>query len=314
MKTLHKILGLFVISSFLIFTACEKVDNTYTGNGFIFFGEESITVAESSSDIITLNVLLADASTVTDLNVTIDVSLTAQGVTQELVEGVDFEVLQPADLSSITIPAGSNSAEIQIAVFDNIVEDSAKYITLTLASAGDYTMGYPGSGIKKTAVITISDDDCAMIANNWIGVPAGIETYSNWPTFAAAAQWAVEEEITPNKVKYVVKGLMNGIFNDWEETITYGGELFITLDNTDPLDPQVILEAKYPSPEGFDDYGFYANTEDTWSYYIIQDPANPSTFSTCNKTLTIHYLVDISTDGGPLDHEFRTCLYDVVFE
>ncbi len=314
MKTLYKILGLFVISSFLIFTACEDVDQSYTGNGFVHTSDDAITIVESSMDTVVISVLLADAPAASAINVALEMDLTAQGVTQECVEGVDFEIIEPADITSITIPAGSNSAEIKIVVFDNLVEDSAKYITLTLTGAGDLTMGYPGSEIKKTAVITIADDDCAFLANNWVGVPVGIETYSNWPVFTAAAQWSVAEVISDVKVKYEVKGFMNGIFTYWAETVTYGGEYYVTLDFTDPLNPVVELEGKYTDPEGFGETTFYATTDDTWSYYILQDPLNPSSFSTCDKTLTINYLVDISTDGGALDHNFRVCLYDVVFE
>ena len=314
MKTLYKFIGLFIISSFLIFTACEDTDQTYTGDPFVFFNSEAITVVESSTDIVSVSVELADAPAAANIPVTIDVQLTTQGVTQQLVEGVDFEVLEPADLSSITIPAGENSADIQIAVFDNIVEDSAKFITLTLASAGNYVLGYPGSEQGKSCVITISDDDCAFLAENWEGQPTGIETYLNWPTFEAKAIWEIAEVISSDKVKYHVTGLMDGIFNEWGETITNGGDYYITLDYTDPLNPDVILEAYHPSPEGYDDYGYYATTEDTWSYYIIPDPNNACTFSTCDRTLTIYYWVDISTDGGPLDHDYRSCKYIVTYE
>lgn len=319
MKKIHKILGLFTLSTIILFSACEEVDNSYTGNGFVHFSDAAITVAESSTDIVTLNVLLADAPAATDIAISIDVSLTTLGVTQELVEGVDFEVLAPADLSSITIPAGENSAEIQIAVFDNTVEDSTKYITLTLAAAGDYIIGYPGSEIKKTAIITIADDDCAFLPDNWTGVPVGIETFEDGDgEFTASASWTLDNtyvDATDTRKRFLVQGLMSGIFSNWGETVTNGGTHYVILDFADPLNPTIELESVLGDPDGVGRNDFYAHTDGgAWGYYIELNPNKTSTFSTCNRSLSLHYLVDVSADNGTPNDQSTQCTYSVIFE
>jgi len=315
MRTIFKIIGLFIISSVLLLTSCdEKYDYSYTGDEFIQFNTASTIITESSTDTLVIPVLIAGKLPTSDITVTLTIEAVAAKTGYTCVQGVDFDVFG-IDGTTLTIGANTAGSSFKVVVYDNTVSDSSKTVTFTLTdSNGDYVMGLPGSESKKAFVVNINDDDCPFVAENWVGTPSGIETYSNWPTFTAAAEWSIAEVISPVQVKYLVTGLMNGIFADWEETITNGGEFYITLDYTDPLTPTVVLEAKFPSPEGFDDYGYFATTEDTWSYYIIQDPLYPSTFSTCNKSITIHYLVDISTDGGALDHNFRTCLYQVTFE
>ena len=311
MKTLYKFIGLFIISSFLIFTACEDTDQTYTGDPFIYFSDDAITIPESSSDIVSLSVLLADAPAKSNITVSIDVQLTAAGVTQQLVEGVDFEVLEPADLSTVTIPAGENSADIQIAVFDNIVEDSAKYITLTLASAGDFVLGYPGSEAQKTAVITISDDDCALIPENFTGSPVGSDIVSS---NSASLTFAVSSS-TATTATYGVTGVFQAQFDSWGETVSSGATMYLLLDNTDPLNPTVSI---VPDDTG-DAYGGYGHMIETnggeWGYYFHDTPGKPSTFSTCNKTVTYYYSIDLYENGSLYGYDYWTTYYfNVTFE
>jgi len=305
MKTLYKFLGLLAIGSFLIFSACEELDQSYSGDPFVHFSQESIVVVESSTDTISFEVYLADAPAAAALNLSVDVSLTAQGVTQSCVEGVDFDFIEPTDASSLTIPAGSNSTELKMVVYDNLAEDSAKYVTLTLASGGDFVMGYPGSELKKSIQIEIQDDDCAFKPENFTGAPVGTDAFG-WPSEVVFAEDASWPGATASMARFAVTGFLGGQFGSWGESVTNAGVVYLVLDFTDPLAPDVSCDG---TP------GYYIETEGgDWGYYLYDNDSQVSTFSTCGGTLTWYYYIDLYQDGSIYGAQYWSTYLDVKFE
>ena len=62
--------------------------------------------------------------------------------------------------NSLVIPAGKASAEITLTSVDNAVLDGYKEVAITLLSAGDLKIGYPGpTQANKSIIVTLFDDE-----------------------------------------------------------------------------------------------------------------------------------------------------------
>lgn len=314
MKNILKILAVFLFSA-ILFNSCEKDDPdlTFGGPYFIAFEDASTSISESSSTIIEMIVLLSAPAQSSAVTVTFAVS----SPDDTAVEGTDYEVLNTTE--TLTFAPGVYSDTIFVTVSDNLVEDGNKTIEATLVSSNvaDFELGLPGDANTNIAhTISIVDDDCAFVAESWEGTPVGTETYGA-NTFAAAAIWTIDDsytEATDTKVRYLVQGFMTGIFAGWGETVTTGGTHYVILDYTNPLSPTITFESVLVDPDGVGRTDFYATTDDgAWGYYIELNAAKTSVFSTCNQTITIHYLVDVSADNGAPNDQSTECTYDVTF-
>jgi hypothetical protein len=71
----------------------------------------------------------------------------------------------------IVIPANASSATISISTVNNEVVDGDKLVTVTLTGTeSGVPVGYPGSNSQsKTVTVTISDDDCALNLDGFVG-------------------------------------------------------------------------------------------------------------------------------------------------
>jgi hypothetical protein len=149
-----------IIAVVALFISCDENKETidtlsYPADAFVSFSTTSVSVLESSTDVI--NIVL-------NLSTSLDAATTPTSVgytitTENATEGVQYTVVDGK--SSFDLSAGVFSDTLQILPIDNTEEDGDKVITITLTDA-PVGLGFPGpDGLGKTMTLTIQDDDCA---------------------------------------------------------------------------------------------------------------------------------------------------------
>lgn len=145
-----------ILTLFFLATGCFEEQKNLTKT-WVAFEDASVEHAENDGDPVEVTVSYSGKLRTSDIEVTYTVSST------DAIEGADY--ILPANSGSVTIPAGEASVTF-VAIeelIDNGVLEGDKTIILTLESAGDLTVGFPGpDGIKKSTTITVVDDDCAI--------------------------------------------------------------------------------------------------------------------------------------------------------
>ncbi|HAN19307.1 MAG: hypothetical protein A2X13_01400 [Bacteroidetes bacterium GWC2_33_15] len=295
MRTIFKILGLFFISSVLLFTSCdEKYDYSYTGDEFIQFKTATSNISESSVDTLTIPVLLAGSLPKSDVTLTLTVTTTVkEGFT--FVQGTDFDLIG-LDGTNLVIKANTAQSDIQLVVYDNFDEDSTRTVTFTLTdSDGDYVMGLPGSENKKSYVVSVIDDDCAFVPQNFAGTPSGLDV-TNFPSqavFVLDEAWA---DMSEAKARYKVTKIAQGIFDQWGETVTSGADgTYLIFDNTNPLSPTISMDLTMSSdPDG----NMIETNGGDWGYFMYDNTSAINYFATCTGYMEYWYKVDLWQDGA----------------
>lgn len=284
MKAFIKILSVLFLAG-IVFTSCEDEDKTYQGDEFIHFDKESVVKKESTTDTIDMPVYLAGELPKSDVEVsfTVETSAVAEDGT---VDESDYKIVQPEG-NTITFEAGTAVAHIQMVLFNNVETDKNKMVTITLDNAEGYVMGLPGSQAKKSFTLTIQDDDCPFVAENFTGKPEGTDLGAN-----AQVEFSLKEKINENKAVYEVTGIFMPQIESFGEEVLESNPTLITLDNTDPTNPTVTLEGSETDQTG---WPLLYNTQgggSTWQYYIYQS-SQEATFSTCARSVTVYYDVGL---------------------
>ena len=296
MKTFVNILTIFFFAGAVLFTSCEREDKIYEGDEFVHFETEQLTQKESNPDTITVPVYLAGKLPKQDVNVSYTVTTSAEDSTAN-VDSTDYKIVEPKG-GSFTFEAGTAVEHFKILVYDNIETDKNKMVTITLDNANSYVMGLPGSGVKKSFTLTIADDDCPFVAENFVGTPEGTDLGAN-----SLVKFSLKESISEDKAVYEVTGLFMPMINSFGEEVLESNPVLFTLDNSNPSNPTVTLEGSAVDQTGMP---LLYNTQgpgSTWQYYIYPTSSgDASTFSTCGKSVTAYYDIGLtenySTDYG----------------
>lgn len=302
MKSIIKILTLMFITGSLVFIGCqEDEDLSYQGDEFIQFENASAEYAEPYSDTIRIPVLLAGQVPTSAVNVSVAFEKIAEDSTETVEEGVDYDVINEmnGDNITVTIPANSTKGYIEVVLYDDVDSDGNKILEFTLNSASGYVMGLPGSEIKNAYTLTILDDDCPFVAENFVGKPEGTDQ-TGGALGNAQVEFTLKEKINDNVATYYVSGLMMPLLDYFNEN--YGEEIvnaypaIFTLDNSDPLNPTITMDTERAD-------GMIYYTDDggsTWQYYLVQNPDAVSKFSTCNRSIEAYYHINgAENEGSP---------------
>ncbi|WP_196890891.1 hypothetical protein [Aureivirga marina] len=141
--------------------------------------------------------------------------------------------------------------------------------------------------------------------HDFVGKPTGEETLrlhnSSLPTYPTNLEFELVDYTINNQTKdtliatYKVKGLLAQTLDAWGETMEKGGEILITLDNTDFITPKVLIgnALKYPYDDNpLPDYTFYGETSNSsgknvFDFYKTNEGAE-NRFSIKDKTIVMH--------------------------
>lgn len=306
MKNIIKIF--FILSVIVGFTACEtdKPILTYQGDDFIFFNEGSGSVQESNPSVNYILVKLASGEQSTD--VTVDFTITSDAV-----EGADYDLLNASN--TLTFKAGSYTDTIKISAIDNIIEDGSKLLSIELSNGGEFVLGYPGVAANNSVFeFSIIDDDCALVADYFVGSPSGVEYYPS-NEYETVVGFKLVSEVG-SIVTYEVSGIMTQVFGGWGEVVdtdlpSGGNNVFFIFDNTNPLAPVINITGVPSIVPGL---GANMCTTDggAWIYDITIDDTKASTFSTCEKTAEIYYNINVAEPGS--DYGPRACYLKLDFK
>lgn len=159
-----------LITTFSLSACFDDYQGTIDEAFWVYFQESSVSVNESQTGevtaVVTLASDLASAATIT-------YSIVSEGA----VEGTDYTL--PAESGSITIPAGQSSVNVVLleSVIDNTVIETDKKLTFTLQSAGNFSIGFPGSGEGNTFTVTIKEDDFTQLGYSSFEEPEAGDNY-----------------------------------------------------------------------------------------------------------------------------------------
>lgn len=141
--------------------------------------------------------------------------------------------------------------------------------------------------------------------HDFVGKPVGTETLNlndgTLPTYPTGLEFELVDYTINNQTKdtliasYRVKGLLAQTLDAWGETMEKGGEIIITLDNTDFINPKVLIGSalKYPYEDNpLPDYVFYGETSNSsgknvFDFYRSND-GGENRFSIKDKTIIMH--------------------------
>ena len=298
MKTFVNILFIFFFAGAVLFTSCERDDKIYEGDEFVHFETEQLMQKESNPDTITVPVYLAGELPNQDVNVSYTVETSADDSTAT-VDSTDYKIVEPTG-GSITFEAGTAVEHFKMLVYDNLETDKNKYVTVTLDGANNYVMGLPGSGVKKSFTLTIADDDCPFVAENFVGKPEGTDLLGSGVDGNSQMNFTLNDEISDNVAEYHVSGMMMPLLDyyneNYDEEIDDSYPVSVTLDNSDPTNPTVTIKATRA------DQLIY-NTHDpssTWQYYMFESTtaAYGNSFSTCNRSIDAYYVIETTQNGA----------------
>lgn len=182
-NTIHSIKTILAVLSLLTLGACfEERDNSYSEE-WVAFDDDVATRTEGSTGDISVTLLHSGALRSNDIVINYTVSST------DAIEGEDYTVTGDG---TITIPAGSSSVTFPVlATIDNDFQQPNRTVTVTLQSAGDIPIGFPGpDGFHKSVRVNIIDDDCAddiPKISKWIGsITAEDEGFGEYPATGSA--------------------------------------------------------------------------------------------------------------------------------
>jgi hypothetical protein len=300
MKKLNIYLILWIMGSLLLMTSCnkDKPELTYTGSDFIAFQDTLFATEENAAGY--FSIVVVRASGVSDATVSVDLIVSSPDTTA--VSGQDYEILSPSN-GKISFGPGEFFDTIVVHVIDNVEQDGAKTISFELS--GDvqgYVLGMPGPDQRqKYCELAISDNDCAFHSKDFTGKITGVEFYPN-TEFATDATLELVDSTATTYI-YEVHDIMKSVYAGWGEIIDTPDEgtgsneniAIVTLDFTDPFNPSIYLTEQNLS----------TTNDGSWIYDIYNSTAFTSKFSTCDKTIELYYLINVSEPGT--DYGAREC-------
>ncbi|TAJ11514.1 hypothetical protein DMA11_16470 [Marinilabiliaceae bacterium JC017] len=277
----------------LIF-GCNEIDQTYGGPWFVYTEAESGEVFESDPEILSVPVVVSSNDYSTQTAVTFKVE------SENATEGVDFEILNEG--RDLIFEPGVAVQNIDIKFMDNDDADGDLEVIISLVSSnkGDYEIGKPGpDNAFSSYTLTILDDDCPFIPEDYSKALSGYETCKWWSDIECSKfEFLFIEEVSPNVYKYDVigfwSGQIEGNHNDkWfapGDVVTYL-PVPVLIDLNDPVNPTIEILGGVGAVYNGDNYEVKATKADLY-------------LSTCNKEMRFIYQMT----------DFASWVVDVEFE
>jgi len=158
MKNITKtILALIILSSGL---SCEPENAEFTpsNSGYIQLANDtSESVLENSTSPVVIELLLDGPKS---QDVTINLDATSSDDTR-------YQITPSA---TVVIPAGETSASVNFEPVNNLDIDGEIDVTVSLNTTSSIPVGIAGQNVNAVSkVITITDDDCPLTINDWVG-------------------------------------------------------------------------------------------------------------------------------------------------
>jgi hypothetical protein len=145
-------LRLIAILSLALLLACETEHILFTSNYHVRFTEPSLTLKESYSPIITIEVHNAGPALDDDVTISYAISGSAR-------EGIDYEFV--GTRGKVVIDGGEYFGSIKIKLINNannIIRSQDLVLTLTSVNTTDLRVGQSEGGIGRKFTLTIVDD------------------------------------------------------------------------------------------------------------------------------------------------------------
>lgn len=297
MNNYFKLITLFFISA-LFLNSCQDNEKfiDIPSNGYVYFVGNSakqvtkrVSESEATPTPITLNYSIAGEQTQS-----FSVPFTLSGAPES-----DYVITD--NVSAFVFEPGQTSSTIYIKPVNNQDTDGSRTLTITLGTpTNGANAGYLGpDNFNSVLNYEILDDDCNLDPASFVGTPSGTDSYGarSYPSqvqFTLDSTTQVDGVVT--KAVYSVTGLIAGQLAAWSEPIVQGGTFKLELDNSDPSNPSVKIYELSSDPYGLGRTDFYAETQGSsslWGYFLHDNTSGVNTFSTCNKTLTFTYWVDV---------------------
>jgi hypothetical protein len=276
-KTMGQKLSVFLlaVSAMFVVTSCEEDLVIFdTPNGFLQVNSPTGSKAENDETPIVTTVLLGKSSNESDLTVNFQVnSADASRYTFSPSSG------------QVVIPAGEFTAEISLTPVNNFETDGYIDVEIVLLESQGIPVGIGGEGINSAKrVITITDDDCPIEINDWVGTYSVFENFTgggNAPLglnnfFGESYQMAaalVPGDVTNSKVVWTNSSGFNVYFD--AGTVMS----FISCAGT------VSFDAGFPRVAEFRVFEFTGATYNE-NDYVIQCTGPLATFGPYQFTLT----------------------------
>lgn len=153
----------------MVTTSCEEDLIIFdTPNGFLQVNAATGTKAENDPEPIITRVLLGRSSNPSDITVNFQVNS----------PDPSRYTFSPAS-GQVVIPAGEFTAEISLTAINNFDSDGDVDVEIVLLESQGIPVGIGGEGINLVKrVITISDDDCPLEINDWVGTYSVFENFT----------------------------------------------------------------------------------------------------------------------------------------
>ncbi|WP_196890648.1 hypothetical protein [Aureivirga marina] len=288
-------------------------DLSFPGNAFAAFENTTAQTSETSSDVI--NIVAFYANSNQSANTDVQFSITENNITSS-----DYEIVDGKTAFSFNPAERQFTDTLKVKVFDNNVTDDNKSLVFTLTgSNNNITFGYPGEAMNNsTFELFIETDECALFAEEFGGEAGSpitpgsrketsIDQFSgdefNAPVTSEISAGAGTQVVTykiSNLYKEVLATLEGGTFEHAENQ----GYAFFELNNSDFNNPIVNITGQGANS--------YFATYDSKELRIqeahdFDSGSYPqSTFDTCEKTVTAHYVLYYVDGGG------NNVVFDVV--
>jgi hypothetical protein len=278
------------VISFLASCDKDKPELTYTGTDFIAFQDTVFSIEENTGS--NFEIVVMRASSKSDVNITLDLVVSSPDATA--VEGTHYNIISPAD-GKLTFGKDQYFDTIVVDVIDNVDEDGAKTLSFSLSGNTDgFVLGMPGPASRqKSCELIISDNDCAFFTQDFSGKLSGVEFYPNSP-YPTEVEFTLVDS-TETTYIYEVTNIMKSVYAGWGEIVdaadagtgSNANIALVTLDFTDPFNPTVYFEEQNLS----------TTNGGAWIYDIYNSTTITSKFSTCDKTIELYYLINVSEPG-----------------
>lgn len=168
MKT--KFLNLpILVCLLLLMSSCEEDLLIFdTPNGFLQVDTATGQKAENDPTPIITKVLLGRSSNPSDLTVNFQVNSS---------DPSRYSVTPSS--GQVVIPAGEFTADISLVAVNNFDSDGDIDVEIVLSESQGVPVGIGGEGVNLVKkVITISDDDCPLEINDWVGTYTVFENFT----------------------------------------------------------------------------------------------------------------------------------------
>jgi hypothetical protein len=187
MKTNLKQLAQIFLLLFLIISCTEDITSSYN-ESYAAFNISSATISESlvvsSADKVDqrigqqFDVVISRSFTNVEAAQVVNFTLSSkfEKTTDFANEGddasatFDLSIEGSNNTYSITIPAGEVSTSFFVRTINDLEASGDKILSLEITGAGNLPAGMGNSQINKKLTIRISDDDCPINLNPWVGI------------------------------------------------------------------------------------------------------------------------------------------------